>query len=85
MVPNKLAPAQNTQQPSSSFSLSSSNDGTFLLNQNSGKVWRFDSKQGAFLEVPVTSKILVYNEKTGKVEPEEEDPFAKFGGKRTDK
>jgi hypothetical protein len=74
LFPNKTPQAQNTQSPSPPFSMVASTDGTFLVNQSNGKVWRFDAKQGAFLEVPVTSKIETYgrNPKTGQLELQEE-------------
>ncbi len=44
-----------------SYSITStSSDGTFLLETQSGKVWRYSVKDDAFLEVVVTSKILRY-------------------------
>ena len=52
---------------SSFFSMTSSSEGTFLLDQEAGKVWRYNSKDAAFLEIPVTSKILVYDPKDGKI------------------
>jgi hypothetical protein len=65
LFPNKRPQAQNPPEPLPSFSMISSTDGTFLLDQSHGKVWRYDSKQGAFIEVTVASK----------------DFFAQFGGK----
>ena len=40
-------------QSSGPFTIYSSNQGTFLLNIKTGKVWLFDPAEKAFLEVPV--------------------------------
>ena len=40
-------------QSSGPFAMHSSNQGTFLLNVKTGKVWLFDPAEKAFLEVPV--------------------------------
>ncbi len=69
------------------FSMLSSNEGTFLLDANSGKVWKFSAKDNALLEIPVTSKILTYNPKTGKLEPDqttEKNSSGKPCDKKTD-
>lgn len=34
--------------------------GAFLIDKPTGKVWAFDPKENAFLEIPVTSKIISY-------------------------
>ncbi len=45
----------------SSYSINSTaTDGTFLLDTQAGKVWHYSAKDEAFLEVPVTSKIMHY-------------------------
>ena len=33
-------------------------DQTFLLNAETGQVWKFDAAKSAFLEVPRTSEII---------------------------
>jgi hypothetical protein len=40
-------------QSSGPFTIHSTNQGTFLLNVKTGKVWLFDPAEKAFLEVPV--------------------------------
>jgi hypothetical protein len=40
-------------QSAGPFTIHSSNQGTFLLNIKTGKVWLFDPAEEAFLEVPV--------------------------------
>jgi hypothetical protein len=48
------APATNAR-----FVVYSSAGETFLVNSETGKVWRYDAKDKAFLEVPVTGKIIL--------------------------
>jgi hypothetical protein len=45
-------------QPSGTFSISVSSQGTFLLNTQTGKVWLYDPSTKAFLEIPATSNII---------------------------
>lgn len=71
-VPQPASQGSADKEHSLPFILVASSDGTFLLNQSAGKIWKYDQKQNAFLEVPVTSKILSYNPKTGKLESEPE-------------
>jgi hypothetical protein len=42
----------------------SSGDGTFLVSDTEGKVWKFSLKDHAFIKIPVTSKLLSYNPTT---------------------
>ena len=57
-------PATNPSQaapPHGNYAMTTSVvDGTFLYESQAGKVWRYSAKDEAFLEVPVTSKILRY-------------------------
>jgi len=46
--------------PAPIFVLHSSGPDTFLLNADTGKVWRWNSKEEAFIEVPITSKITKF-------------------------
>ena len=62
-TPAKTATTETSKMDNSSpFSLTASSEGTFLLNQGTGKIWKYDQKENAFLEVPVTSKIIKWSE-----------------------
>lgn len=50
-------------QSSGPFTIHSSNQGTFLLNIKTGKVWLFDPAEKAFLEVPVKGIIVTPEKK----------------------
>jgi hypothetical protein len=49
---------------SANFTAFSSGDGTFLVSDTEGKVWKFSSKDDAFIKIPLTSKLLSYNPTT---------------------
>jgi hypothetical protein len=57
------------------FQLSSSGNETFLVDTESGKVWRYDPKDKAFLEIPVASKIIEYDSSGNRVVPDPKDPL----------
>jgi uncharacterized protein YcfL len=48
---------------------------TFLVDTDTGKVWRYEAKDKTFLEVPVTSKIIKYDSHGNRVEPDSKDPL----------
>jgi hypothetical protein len=50
-------------QSSGPFIIYSSNQGTFLLNVKTGKVWLFDPAEKAFLEVPVKPPTVTPEDK----------------------
>jgi hypothetical protein len=69
----KTPPASATSH--SHFVVYSSAGETFLLDSDTGKVWRYDAKEKAFVEIPVTSKIIRYDAKGNRVEPDPKDPL----------
>lgn len=55
------APSATQTPPHGSYTITNTSvDGTFLLDSQSGKVWRYSAKDDTFLEVGLTSKILRY-------------------------
>ena len=66
--PKRASPCQTTATdpsqaapPSGNYVMTTSSvDGTFMFDSHVGKVWRYSAKDDAFIEVPVTSKILRY-------------------------
>jgi hypothetical protein len=71
------------------FEFHPSSNETFLLDTDEGKVWKYDSKQNAFLEIPVTSKILKYDSKGDRIidpsKPDSKDPLGLFDDKKDEK
>jgi len=73
--PTRPAPAPAPATARSRFVLYASSGETFLLDSDTGRVWRYDSKEKAFLETPVTSKIIKYDANGNRVEPNPKDPL----------
>jgi hypothetical protein len=44
------------------------------VDSSTGKVWRYETKAKAFLEVPVTSKIIEFDAHGNRIEPNPKDP-----------
>jgi hypothetical protein len=65
----------------SHFEMYPSSGETFLLDKDTGKVWRYEVKDRAFLEIPVTSKIVRYDANGNRVEPDPKDPLGLFDSK----
>ena len=59
----------------SRFAVYASSGETFLLDSDAGKVWRYDSKEKAFIEIPVTSKIIKFDANGNRIEPDPKDPL----------
>ena len=72
------APAAAQVSTSARFVISASAGETFLVNSETGRVWRYDAKEKTFLEVPVTTKILRYDANGNRVQPDPKDPLGLF-------
>jgi hypothetical protein len=62
------------------FAELSSKEGTFLINESNGQVWRYDSNNRVFLKVALTSDLQTYNPKTQAIE-KDPDPATIAHGK----
>lgn len=60
------------------FVIYSSVGETFLVNSETGKVWRYDAKEKSFLETPVTSKIVRFDANGNRVPPDPKDPLGLY-------
>ena len=69
---------QSTPDSTSRFVIYSSAGETFLVNSETGKVWRYEPKEKVFFEIPVTSKIIRYDSHGNRVEPDPKDPLGLF-------
>jgi hypothetical protein len=72
---HKPEPASAPAPANSRFAIYSSAGETFLVNSETGKVWRYDAKEKTFLEVPVTTKIIRYDSKGNVVQPDPDNPL----------
>jgi hypothetical protein len=55
----KPAPSSPTISPQEHFSMTSSSDGTFLLDRNTGHIWRYTSDSKVFSAIPLVSEDTV--------------------------
>ena len=59
------------------YQMASAGGDMFLLDYQTGKVYKYEPKDKVFLEVPVTSKILHYDSK-GNLIPPDHSSFQPF-------
>jgi hypothetical protein len=74
-VPQKPQPAPAAPPAHARFVIYASAGETFLVDGDDGKAWRYDANAKAFLEVPVTSKIISYDSQGNRVPPDPKDPL----------
>jgi hypothetical protein len=74
-IQQKPQPAPVAPPAHSRFVIYASAGETFLVASEAGKVWRYDANDKAFLEIPVTSKIINYDSHGNRVPPDPKDPL----------
>jgi len=74
----KPQPPSTSAPANSRFVIYSSVGETFLVNSETGKVRRYDAKERAFLEIPVTTRIIRYGSNGNRVQPDPKDPLGLF-------
>jgi hypothetical protein len=78
-VPQKPQPPPVVAPPAHSrFVIYASAGETFLVDTEGGKVWRYSATDKAFLEIPVTSKIINYDSQGNRIPPDPKDPLGIF-------
>jgi hypothetical protein len=77
-IQQKPQPAPVAPPAHPRFAIYGSAGETFLVDSEGGKVWRYSATDKAFLEIPVTSKIINYDSQGNRIPPDPKDPLGIF-------